>query len=133
MGGHGGSHLATRCLYQTGTSDLRSVTKVVTHMAIRCLYLGECQVDICSIGSQPAATGQPTSLVTNYQPFRLWNGQIFGGRRTGRLTTLGTSPGSQRYHWFPFGSDLPVQGQASNTNELCIPLHIFGTMFRDHL
>ena len=39
-------------------------------------------------------------------------GCIKGGRWTGIPTTLGPSPGSQHSHWFPFGSDLPHQGQA---------------------
>ena len=64
---------------------------------------------------------------------RLWVGQIFGGRRTRSPTTLGPSPGSHHSHWFPLGSDLPDQGQASDTNELCSLLYTFGTMFRDHL
>ena len=88
----------------------------------------------CLIGSQPAslpaAFGQPTSHVTKYQPVRLWVCQIFG-RRTGSLTTLGPSPESHHSHWFPMGSDLPEQGQASDTNELCSLLYTFGTMFRD--
>ena len=71
--------------------------------------------------------------MAKYQPVRLWVGQIFGGRRTGSLTTLGPTPGSQHSHWFPLGSDLPDQGQASDTNELCILLYTFGTMFRDCL
>ena len=36
-------------------------------------------------------------------------------------------------HWFPLGSDLPVQGQACDTNELYSLLYTFGTVFRDHL
>ena len=53
--------------------------------------------------SQPAAIGQPTSHVQKCQPVRLWVGQIVGGGRTGGLTTLGLSPGSQHSHWFPLG------------------------------
>ena len=99
----------------------------------------------CVIGSQPASQpasqptslpaiiGQPTSHVTRYKPVRLWVVQIFGGRRTGSQTTLGPSPGSQHSHWFPLGSDLPDQSQASDTNELCSLLYAFGTTFRAHL
>ena len=50
---------------------------------------------------------------------RLQVGKICGGRWTGGLTTLGPSPGSQYSHWFPLGSDLHDQGQASDKNELC--------------
>ena len=39
-------------------------------------------------------------------------GVYWSGRWTGRLTTLGPSPGSQHSYWFPLGSDLPHQGQA---------------------
>ena len=46
-------------------------------------------------------------------------------------TTLGPSPGSQHSHWFPWGSDLPGQGQASERNELCRLLYTFGTIFCD--
>ena len=47
---------------------------------------------------------------------------------TGSLTTLGPSPGSQHSHWFPWGSDLPGQGQGSDRNELCRLLYTFGTI-----
>ena len=60
-------------------------------------------------------------------------GVHWGGRWTGRPTTFGPSPGSQYSHWFPLGSDLPDQGQASNRNELCSLLHTFGTTFHDGL
>ena len=46
---------------------------------------------------------------------------------------IGPSPESQQSHWFPLGSDLPDQGQASDTNELYSQLYTFGTMFSDHL
>ena len=39
-------------------------------------------------------------------------GCIGGDRWTGSLTTLGPSPGSEYFHWFPLGSDLPHKGQA---------------------
>ena len=114
------------------------VNKVVTHMATRCLCLGEGKVDILfnrhpasHLASLPAAIGQPTSYVTKYQPVRLWVGQMMAG--TGSPTTLGPSPGSKQFHWFPLGSDLPDQGQACDTNELCSPLYTIGTTFRDHL
>ena len=81
----------------------------------------------------------------------------WGGRWTGSLTTLGPSPGSStpfgslwgvtyftkarqgpllrvlHSHWFPLGSDLPGQGQASDRNELCSLLYTFGTIFSDSL
>ena len=44
-------------------------------------------------------------------------GVYLGGKWTGSLKTLGPSPGSQHSHWFPWGSDLPGQGQASDRNE----------------
>ena len=37
----------------------------------------------------------------------------------GAQPTLGPSPGSHHSYWFPLGSDLPGQGQASDRNELC--------------
>ena len=60
-------------------------------------------------------------------------GCIGGGKWHGSLTTLGPSPGSQHSHWFPLGSDLPDQGQASDRNELCRLLYTFGTIFHDSL
>ena len=53
-------------------------------------------------------------------------GCIGGGKWTGSLTILAPSPGSQHSHWFPLGSDLPDQGQASDRNELCRLLYTFG-------
>ena len=47
----------------------------------------------------------------------------------GAPITLGPSPGSQHSHWFPWGSDLPGQGQASDRNELCRLLYTFGIIF----
>ena len=58
-------------------------------------------------------------------------GCIRGGKWTGSLTTLGPSPGCQHSQWFPWGSDLPGQGQASDRNELCRLLYTFGTIFHD--
>ena len=60
-------------------------------------------------------------------------GQWSVGRWTGCPTTLGPSPGSQHSHWFPLGSDLPGQGQASDRNELCRLLYTFDTTFLDSL
>ena len=103
--------LTTSCLHFRGYIWSHvCMTKVVTHMATTCISLGEGQVDIlCNrhSASQPAAIGQPTSHVTKYQPVRLWDGQIFGGRWTGSLTTLSPIPESQHSYWFPLGSDLP--------------------------
>ena len=45
---------------------------------------------------------------------------------------MGPSPGSQHSHWFPWGSYLPGQGQASDRNELCRLLYTFGTIFHDN-
>ena len=66
----------------------------------------------------------------------LWGNQggvrvYLGGKWTGSPTTLVPSPGSQHSHWFPWGSDLPGQGQASDRNELCRLLYTFGTVFHD--
>ena len=44
---------------------------------------------------------------------------------------MGPYPGSQHFHWFPWGNDLPCQGQASDRNELCRLLYTFGTIFHD--
>ena len=44
---------------------------------------------------------------------------------------MGPSPGSKHSHWFPWESDLPGQGQASDRNELCRLLYTFGTIFHD--
>ena len=59
------------------------------------------------------------------------SGVYGGGKWTGSLTTLGPSPGSKHSHWFPLGSDLPGQGQASDRNELCRLLYTFRTIFHD--
>ena len=59
------------------------------------------------------------------------SGVYWGGKWTWSPTTLGPSPGSQHSHWFPWGSDLPGQGQASDRNELCRLLYTFGTIFYD--
>ena len=45
----------------------------------------------------------------------------------------GPFPGSHHSHWFPLGSDLPGQGQASDRIELCRLLYKFGTIFHDSL
>ena len=60
-------------------------------------------------------------------------GGHLGGRWTGSLTTLGSSPVSQHFHWFSLGSDLPDQGQASDRNDLSSLLYTFGTTFSDGL
>ena len=57
------------------------------------------------------------------------SGVYWGGKWTGSLTILGPSPESQHSHWFPLGSDLPDQGQASDRNEMCRVLYTFGTIF----
>ena len=44
---------------------------------------------------------------------------------------MGASSGSQHSHWFPWGSDLPGQGQATDRNELCRLLYTCGTIFHD--
>ena len=53
----------------------------------------------------------------------------WGGKWNETPTTLGPSPGFQHSHWFPWGSDLPGQGQANDRNELCRLLYTFGTIF----
>ena len=55
----------------------------------------------------------------------------WGGKWTEKLTTLGPYQGSQHSHWFPWGSDLPGQGQASDRNQLCRLLYTFQTLFCD--
>ena len=98
---------------------------------------GKVRLTFCSIGSQPASqlarcnwpAIQPCDKISTCQIL----GWSDGGRRTGSLTTLGLSTGSQHSHWFPLGSDLPDQGQTSDTNELCSPLCTVGTTFRDYL
>ena len=55
----------------------------------------------------------------------------WGAKWTGSPTTFGASPGSQHSHWFPWGSDIPGQGQASDRNELYRLLYTFGTIFCD--
>ena len=49
-------------------------------------------------------------------------GYIGGGKWTGSLTTLGPSPGSQHFHWFPLRSDLPGPRPS-------IYIYTFGTIF----
>ena len=69
--------------------------------------------------------------VWEHQGCRECEGCIGGGKWTWSLTTLGPSPGSQHFHWFPWGSDLPGQGQASDRNEVSRLLYRFGTIFCD--
>ena len=45
----------------------------------------------------------------------------------------GPYSGSHHSHWFPLGSDLPGQGQASDRNEFCRLLYVFETIFCDSL
>ena len=56
---------------------------------------------------------------------------VLGWQVDWHLTILGPSPGSQHSHWFPWGSDLPGQGQESDRNELCRLLYTFGTICHD--
>ena len=93
---------------------------------------GEGQVDIL-LDSQPAAIGKPTSHVKKCQPVRLQVGHIVCDGRTGGLTTLAPVQSPSTPTGSTWGSDLPDQGQASDTNELCTPLYTVGTTYRDHL
>ena len=56
---------------------------------------------------------------------------VLGGKWTGSPTTLSLSAGSQHSHWFPWGSDLPDQGQASDTNEIYRLFYTFEAIFCD--
>ena len=112
------------------------VTKVITCMATRYLCLGEGMVDILfdrQSASQLASckwpANQPCDKISTCKAL----GWSDDGRRTGSLTTLGPSPGSQHSHQFPLGSDLPDQGQPSDRDEFCSLLYTIGTTFRDHL
>ena len=77
--------------------------------------------------------GWQTSHVHKCQPVRLWVGHIVDGGRTGGLTTLDPVQGPSTPTGSPWRSDLPDQGQASDTKELCSPLYTVGTTYRDHL
>ena len=137
------------------------VTKVVTHVATRCLCLGRVRLTFCLIGSQPASqlascnwpANQPCDKISTCQVLiwsAIWWQEDWEPNHIGPqsrvpalpLVPLGECPTSPRpgkdpclgsHHscWFPLGSDLPDQGQASDTNELCSLLYTFGTMFRD--
>ena len=74
-----------------------------------CTYLGPSGVGAASGGITGFLGG-----VGGIGDIRGCRGYIGGGRWTGSLTTLGPSPGSQHSHWFPLGSDLHGQGQASD-------------------
>ena len=132
------THLATRfhccgCIWPQ-----INLTNVVTHLATRYLCLGKGQVDILlkrQSANQPARYLQLASQSAmwkhvNLSDFRLVRYLVAGG--------LGAQP-----HWAPaqcpstltgssWGSDLPNQGQASDTNELCSPLYTFGITFRNY-
>ena len=111
--------------------QLVNLTKVVI-LGHQMSLPGEGQVDILldsQSASQPAAIGQPTSHVQKCQPVRPWVGHIAGRRRNGGPTTLGPSTPTGS----PWGSDLPDQGQASDTNELKSSLYTIGTTYRDCL
>ena len=56
-----------------------------------------------------------------------------GGKWTESLTTLGPSPKSWHCHWFPLGSDLPGQDQASAKNDFSRLFYTFRTIFHDSL
>ena len=45
---------------------------------------------------------------------------------------MGPSPWSQHSNWFPWGSELPGQGQASDRNEFYRLLYTFGTICYDN-
>ena len=103
---------------------------------VRYLVAGRVRLIFCLIGSQPVCQGQLVSQPAVWPNIKLSGfgvGKIFGGRRTRSPTTLGPSSQSHHSHWFPLESNLPDQGQASNTNELCCFLYTFGTTFRDRL
>ena len=63
------------------------VTKVVTHMAATCLSLGEGQIDICAIGSQPASqlmncnwpANKPCDKISTCQALGWWDMLWQGG------------------------------------------------------
>ena len=44
---------------------------------------------------------------------------------------IGLQSRFQHSHWFPWGSDLPGHGQASDRNKLYRLLYTFGTIFHD--
>ena len=105
------AHSSTTLGHETSLSLLGVylvyVTKVITHMATRCLCLGRLRLTFCLIGSHPASqlaicngpANQPCDKISTCQAFG-WSG---GGRKTRNLTTLDPSPGSQHSHWFPLG------------------------------
>ena len=75
--------------------------------------------------------GAPRGCRGCYRGIRRCQGCIGHGKWTGSLTTLGPSPGSQHSPWFPWGSGLPGQGQASERNELCRLLYTLGIILWD--
>ena len=97
-------NLAMRSIYQEGTSGLCDQS-CHTH-GHKMSLLGEGKVDILfnrQSASQLAScnwpANQPCDKISTCQAL----GWSDGGRRTGCLTTLGPSPGSQHSHWFPLG------------------------------
>ena len=125
-----------RCLYwRDGPSGLCDQGH---HMHDHKMSLtGQVRLTFCLIDSQPASQLASYNWTANQPCDKISTCQALGWsdscRRTESLTTSGPSPGSQHSHWFPLGSDLPDQGQGSDTNELCSPLYTIGTIFRDGL
>ena len=119
-----------------GTSDHRSM--VAIHLATRCFYLGRVRLTFCLIGSQPASQLANCNWSANQPCDKISTSQALGWsdswwQKTGGLTTLAPVQGPSTPTSSPWGSDLPDQGQASDTNELCSPLYTICSTFRDHL
>ena len=134
------THLAIKCLYWGGGYIWPQVyvIKVVTHLASRCLCLWEGQVDILSV-SQPASqlsscnwpANQPCDKISTCQAVG-WSDSWWQEDRG--PNHIGPSvQGPSTLTASLWGNDLPDQGQASDTNELCSPLYTVGTTFRDCL
>ena len=96
------------------------------------------RLTFCLIGSQPASqlascnwpANQPCDEISTCQAL-CWSDIWWQENRD--PNHIGPQSSVQHSYWFPLGSDLPDQGQASDTNELCSILYTFGTTFRDHL
>ena len=144
--------LARGYIWQMVNLTQRWSSSIVSHLATRCLCLGvhlpTGQPDQSSntLGHQMPLLGgqidilwdswsasQPTSHVQKCQLVRFWVSHIVSGGRTGAWPHRAPVQGPSTPTGSPWGSDLPDQGQASDTNELSSPLYTVCTTYRDCL
>ena len=117
---------------QTIEHELRTTgPKLLPLLAMRCLYQGVHLTNMMTyVVSQPGScnwpANKPCGRISTYQALG-WSDIWWQQEQEPNHI------GPQYSHWFPLGSDLPDQGQASDRNELYSFLYTFQTTFSDHL